>query len=305
MGDGKVIHLTRAPGLVILSASRGHSTGDGVVCCSIEEFLSGGDLCLFEYGVERVHLLMKHAGTCTGASSDPPEDVLHRASFLLEYGFGDYHLFENNCEDFAFYCKTGLLDFTMSCGRIEKRGTSGQTGLVFCALGTLSFIPYRILQNSFTLLAVVACGLCGLFKSRSYSGRHRSFEKVAAEKFDPMSYHRTMDDIMEKARLRQRPYRSLLIVPSVLHTAWLLNLWFWTPESGMLQFLKVAGIGTVLYFFVEDVWEIFLVASDVLNLKTNWNISDYKANIHFTIVLVCFAIYCYQDILLWVVSSFS
>ncbi|KAK2640414.1 hypothetical protein Ddye_028209 [Dipteronia dyeriana] len=30
-------------------------------------------------------------------------------SCLLEKGFGEYDVLKNNCEDFAIYCKTGLL----------------------------------------------------------------------------------------------------------------------------------------------------------------------------------------------------
>ncbi|CAF2345108.1 unnamed protein product [Brassica rapa] len=66
----------------------------------------------------------KKGGTCTLAPSDPPEDVLFRANFhlLLDGWFDDYDVADNNCEDFAIYCKTGLL------GRYNKAilGTSGQ-----------------------------------------------------------------------------------------------------------------------------------------------------------------------------------
>ncbi|KAJ3681511.1 hypothetical protein LUZ60_016000 [Juncus effusus] len=50
-------------------------------------------------------------GTCTFAQSDPPDLVIHRAEYLLknEFGFGTYSLFKHNCQDFAIYCKTGLL----------------------------------------------------------------------------------------------------------------------------------------------------------------------------------------------------
>ncbi|GAB2215784.1 hypothetical protein Droror1_Dr00020184, partial [Drosera rotundifolia] len=45
-------------------------------------------------------------GTCTIAQSDPSEMVIHRAMYLLQNGFVNYDVFENNCEDFAIYCKT-------------------------------------------------------------------------------------------------------------------------------------------------------------------------------------------------------
>ncbi|GJN15532.1 hypothetical protein PR202_gb02453 [Eleusine coracana subsp. coracana] len=46
-----------------------------------------------------------------GARADAPRDdaAVRRAMHLLQNGFGDYDVFENNCEDFALYCKTGLL----------------------------------------------------------------------------------------------------------------------------------------------------------------------------------------------------
>jgi hypothetical protein len=44
-------------------------------------------------------------GTCSIAKSNPPEQVIHRALYLLQYGFGSYHVFLNNCEDFAVIAK--------------------------------------------------------------------------------------------------------------------------------------------------------------------------------------------------------
>ncbi|KAF3433972.1 hypothetical protein FNV43_RR25075 [Rhamnella rubrinervis] len=114
VGDGKVIHFTRAPGPIIFSSrsnrsSSYHPSGeDRVECCSIEEFLSGGDLKLHHYGVNRVLFFFKRGGTCTPISSDPPEKVRQRAFDHLGKDFGGYDLLENNCEDFAIYIKTSL-----------------------------------------------------------------------------------------------------------------------------------------------------------------------------------------------------
>ena len=135
VGEGKVIHFTRGAGQeigtgtildrIIFSSSPSHSLdnpcplcGDqsklnGVISSCLDCFLWGGELYRFEYGVNPAFFIAKaRGGTCTLASSDPPEAVLHRASYLLEKGFGVYDLFKNNCEDFAIYCKTGLLVFT-------------------------------------------------------------------------------------------------------------------------------------------------------------------------------------------------
>ncbi|KAM5558352.1 protein LEAD-SENSITIVE 1 [Rosa sericea] len=148
--EGMVIHFTRAAGLeigtgtvldrFIFSSSPSHSWENpcttcggpsgrdgGVLSSCLDCFLSGGDLYLFEYGVTQAFFIAKaRGGTCTLASSDPSEDVLHRASYLLENGFGSYSLFKNNCEDFAIYCKTGLL-----VNSSIRLGRSGQASSAF------------------------------------------------------------------------------------------------------------------------------------------------------------------------------
>ncbi|KAL4566991.1 hypothetical protein LXL04_022561 [Taraxacum kok-saghyz] len=53
----------------------------------------------------------EYGGTCTTAMSDGPDLVIDRA----------YDVFINNCEDFALYCKTGIL---------ASHGTSGQVASV-------------------------------------------------------------------------------------------------------------------------------------------------------------------------------
>ncbi|CAH8364614.1 unnamed protein product [Eruca vesicaria subsp. sativa] len=151
IGDGKVIHFTRGGGLeigtgtfldkLIISSITNHG-GDnpcpnncgkqtnnkhGVISSCLDCFLSGGDLLLFEYSVSPALFMAKlRGGTCTTASSDPCEEVISRAEFLLlRNGFGEYHVFENNCEDFAMYCKTGLV-----VGRSYVLGRSGQANSV-------------------------------------------------------------------------------------------------------------------------------------------------------------------------------
>ncbi|KAF3433978.1 hypothetical protein FNV43_RR25081 [Rhamnella rubrinervis] len=151
VGDGKVIHLTRATGPIILSSSNAsspsHPPADRVDCCSIEEFLSGDDLYLYEYGVKSVIFLIKRGGTCTPTVSDPPEAVLDRARVHLEKGFGDYNLFQNNCEDFATYCKTGLLKEGTS-----NSGRSGQIQFLFDILLVVLFTPYQFLSSGLALV---------------------------------------------------------------------------------------------------------------------------------------------------------
>ncbi|GFZ09485.1 NC domain-containing protein-like protein [Actinidia rufa] len=133
------------------------SSLDGVLCSCIECFLSGGNLYIFRYAVSRaLFLAQARGGTCTLAASDPPEDVLHRADFLLQNGFGVYHISKNNCEDFAIYCKTGLLVIPS-----VSVGQSGQAASFRAAASFIFSSPLRLLTSttSFSGLALVGCGM--------------------------------------------------------------------------------------------------------------------------------------------------
>ncbi|KAF3433975.1 hypothetical protein FNV43_RR25078 [Rhamnella rubrinervis] len=177
VGDGKVIHLTRAPDFLHLLSSSGPSSASGedhVVCCSIEDFLSGGvSIYRFEYGVNRAHFLIKRAGTCSRDSSGPPNDVLCRAYEHLKEGFGDYNLFQNNCEDFAIYCKTGIKTTNRS-----KPGRSGQIRFLYAIFLALTLTPYPFLPSGFTRLALVVTLYCGFIFELD-----RGVKKVTTEKF--------------------------------------------------------------------------------------------------------------------------
>ncbi|KAI8546159.1 hypothetical protein RHMOL_Rhmol07G0095800 [Rhododendron molle] len=63
-------------------------------------------------------------GTFTADQSDPASTVVRSANYLFENGFGNFHLFKNNYEDFALYCKTGLL-------KIDNKGVVvGRSGQI-------------------------------------------------------------------------------------------------------------------------------------------------------------------------------
>ena len=132
IGDGNVIHFTRGQGMEAGTGTvldnlfnswlaprssrtcekcRHHTTNsNGVVLSCLECFLSGCPLYKFQYEVDTGTFLAKaRGGTCTLAKADSVEETIYRAFYLLKNGFGGYHLFRNNCEDFAMYCKTGLL----------------------------------------------------------------------------------------------------------------------------------------------------------------------------------------------------
>ena len=200
VGDGMVIHFTRGAGQEIgtgtvldnflLSSSPTHSsdtpcarcgdqTGtDGVFSSCLDCFLAGGNLYIFEYGVSPAFFLAKaRGGTCTLKQSDPTDEVLHRSSFLLENGFGGYNIFKNNCEDFAIYCKTGLLVSTsISVGR------SGQLASYISAASTVVSTPLRFLTTSFSGLALVSFGMYCVGRLMSDIGVRRDVLKVPVER---------------------------------------------------------------------------------------------------------------------------
>nr|XP_043628995.1 protein LEAD-SENSITIVE 1-like [Erigeron canadensis] len=99
--------------------------GSGVVLSCLNCFIGSGSLYLYRYGMKTyVHFSRLRGGTCTVAESDPPEQVIYRAMYLLQNGFGSYNLVLNNCETFALYCKTSLVGrdqpVTVSSGQVHS-----------------------------------------------------------------------------------------------------------------------------------------------------------------------------------------
>ncbi|KAK7818639.1 protein LEAD-SENSITIVE 1 [Quercus suber] len=137
------------------------SKGNGVISSCIDCFLSGGDLYLYEYGVTRNFFLAKaRGGTCTLASSEPPEQVIHRAFYFLRKGFGVYDVMKNNCEDFALCCKTGLQVIpTVSVGQ------SGQAASFQAAAGVIlsSSLVFLTRSSPLGFLATNVTGLAGIY----------------------------------------------------------------------------------------------------------------------------------------------
>ncbi|KAK0602540.1 hypothetical protein LWI29_034563 [Acer saccharum] len=202
VGEGKVIHFTQGPagqenGRFIISSSlptpqfsdvpcpqcgdQNSSFSNGVILSCIDCFLSGGELNLFEYGVSWAYFLAKvRGGTCTRATSDPPEAVLHRANVLLENGFGDYDVFKKNCEDFAIYCKTGFLVIIPS----TRGGQSGQAATLEAASSWI--FSSLALFIKFNGVAVVGSGVCYCYnRLNSDIGVRRDVAKVTVERLVP------------------------------------------------------------------------------------------------------------------------
>ncbi|KAJ0602439.1 putative LRAT domain-containing protein [Helianthus annuus] len=105
-----------------------HQPKNGLIISCLNCFIRTGSVYLYQYGLNvSAHVSKLRGGTSTTAPSDPPQVVIHRAIYLLnsETGFGKYDLVGNNCEDFALYCKTGLLVNVNSA-----TGASGQVNAV-------------------------------------------------------------------------------------------------------------------------------------------------------------------------------
>ncbi|KAJ1269512.1 hypothetical protein BS78_07G217700 [Paspalum vaginatum] len=181
VGGSKVVHFTRkkeagTAGLdsaVAVSSLLSRGAGDecptfpdcgfqlpdsGVVLTCLDCFLRGGALHRFEYAAPPAVFLAKlRGGTCTTARPDGGADAaVRRAMHLLRHGFGDYDVFENNCEDFALYCKTGLLPAVDE----PAIGRSGQAAsAVGVPLAALLSTPFKLLAAGPLGMAAVTAGV--------------------------------------------------------------------------------------------------------------------------------------------------
>ncbi|XP_048327380.2 uncharacterized protein LOC112491340 isoform X2 [Ziziphus jujuba] len=155
--DGEVISLIRGVDPILPSSASSHSSDipistssstasnqakkSCVEYCSLDSFLNGDELYVYKYGVSLAFFLAKIlGGTCTICSTDRPETVIYRSRRELNKGSGTgaYNLFNNSCEDFAIYCKTGL----RSRNRIINLGRNGQRASYFgmlCAIAIFKF----------------------------------------------------------------------------------------------------------------------------------------------------------------------
>ncbi|CAM6116023.1 unnamed protein product [Calypogeia fissa] len=199
VADNRVIHFTRGrneelgTGTYIdflLSSSRPAASdgicpdcglsGDsnGVVLSCLDCFLADCPLYRFQYGENTVTFLAKaRGGTCTLALADPPDVVLHRANYLHEKGFGLYHLFHNNCEDFAIYCKTGLLAADNSF-----IGRSGQAASVLGApFAAVISSPLKFMMANPWGTAAALAGVYFFYRYATDMGVRKDVVKIAVE----------------------------------------------------------------------------------------------------------------------------
>lgn len=198
VGDDMVIHFTRRGeevgtgtvlDVILVSSQPANSQvpcptcstqegGHGVVLSCLNCFLSGGVLYRFEYAVSPALFLAKaRGGTCTLAGSDSNDVVVHRAKYLFENGFGCYNVFKNNCEDFAIYCKTGLL--------VLDQGTMGQSGQAVSIIGgplaAVLSTPLRLVTTNVYGMAATAVGVYCASRYAADIGMRRDVVKVSVE----------------------------------------------------------------------------------------------------------------------------
>ncbi|CAO2170095.1 unnamed protein product [Urochloa humidicola] len=145
----------------------------GVVLTCLDCFLRGGALHRFEYGAPAAVFLAKlRGGTCTTAPADGGADAaVRRAMHLLTQsgGFGDYDVFENNCEDFALYCKTGLLPCAAAGGGGADGEGIGRSGQAASAVG----VPLAaLLSTPFKLFAAGPLGMAAVTAGVYCAGRY-------------------------------------------------------------------------------------------------------------------------------------
>jgi hypothetical protein len=92
IGDGQVVHFDSTPWRKLLGLDTAGRPAM-IKCVSVEEFAHHRDIFVRDYNPDSV-----------------PEVVATRACSRI--GERGYHLFQNNCEHFAVWCKTGLSDST-------------------------------------------------------------------------------------------------------------------------------------------------------------------------------------------------
>lgn len=146
----------------------------GVVLSCLDCFIGSGSLYLYKYGRRKyVHFSRLRGGTCTIAESDPPQEVIHRAMYLLQNGFGNYNLVFNNCENFALYCKTSLLV------RDQPATVSGQVSS--WVSGPLTTVFSSMVCSSSVAVVAVTTGMHCLNRYMSDIGVRDDVVKVKVE----------------------------------------------------------------------------------------------------------------------------
>lgn len=131
-GDGEVIHFDFTPKRKLFSCVNGDTSR--IRRTSMEEFSGGKEIHVRDY-----------------ASSHAADRIIERAESRV--GESGYHLFSNNCEHFARWCKTGVSD-SSQIDAIDEAARPFAKGVVAATLiRTLPIIPLplRVVMSGATL----------------------------------------------------------------------------------------------------------------------------------------------------------
>ena len=81
-----------------------------ITACTLQDFKKDRVVKLVKYDVSLLEQILKGCSSTHVTKSKPAKEVIEIAEGLLRNPelFGDYHVLFNNCETFAFYCKTGM-----------------------------------------------------------------------------------------------------------------------------------------------------------------------------------------------------
>ena len=134
--------------------SRSQSKSSAIIrSTTLEEFLKGSKLRLTSYGVSRLTRAAKHRGSCYCTPNIASDEVVKTAEEYLENPdeWGNYNALANNCEHFAFYCKTGTANF------------EGQVEIITLALNMFFVIPVIPTLMSGKNLLMYTISICVIF----------------------------------------------------------------------------------------------------------------------------------------------
>lgn len=98
---------------------------------TLDEFCCGSTIRLVAYDISRNSLdyLLKRPGTVHYRKSLVAEEVVNTATKWLNHPelWDEYHLVSNNCEDFAYFCKTGHHMYREGQAAVLKMSQVSQT----------------------------------------------------------------------------------------------------------------------------------------------------------------------------------
>jgi hypothetical protein len=177
----------------------------GVVLTCLDCFLRGGAPQRFEYGVPPAAFLARlRGGTCTTARADAPGAAVRRAMHLLRNGFGDYDLFENNCEDFALYCRTALLLLPAAGGGVGRSGQAASA--VGVPLAALFSTPFRLVAPGPLGMAAVTAGVYCAGRYVTDIGVRKDVVKVEVENLSAhLGWRRATSCAAAAAKKKKQP----------------------------------------------------------------------------------------------------